>query len=228
MRVVETSHPPGAVVLISGEIARYMLSLHHFYRINVPNRSMEIPSQGVLVAENLNRALDTAMAAHAEWAWLMGDDHTYPEDTLIRLLDRGVDVVAPLCLNRVPPMDPFILSAELGRMKYLEELPTGGLYKLGPGETCGDAGLLVRRTVLEALTRPFYDQMRSGAFKAEDQSFTRKIQDAGFAVHVDLDTRIDHLTPVAVGATVRDGQWHVRLTAAGRHIVDFRPTWRRE
>ena len=220
MQVVETPHPPGALVLISGELARYALCLQHVSRLAVPNRSMEIWRTGVLVAENLNRAFDSVMETHAEWVWLMGDDHTFPEDIVLKLLDRQVDVVATLCLNRVPPMDTFILSAELGRMKRLGEMPTEGLYKLGPGETCGDAGLLIRRNVLEALERPFYNVLRSGSFKAEDQSFTRKIQDAGFPVHVDMDNHIGHLTPVAVEPIVKDGQWHVRLSAGARHIVD--------
>jgi hypothetical protein len=221
MRVIETPHPPGAVVLITGELVRYASSLQHLSRLAVPNRSMEIWRTGVLVAENLNRALDSVMAVpEAAWVWLMGDDHTYADETVLRLLDRQVDVVATLCLNRVPPMDPFILSAEHGRMKHLEELPTSGLYKLGPGETCGDAGLLIRRNVLEALERPFYNRLRTGGFKADDQAFTRKIQDAGFPVYVDLDTRIGHLTPVAVEPVVHGGQWHVRLSAGHRQIVD--------
>jgi hypothetical protein len=220
MRVVETPHPPGAVVLITGELVRYASSLQHLSRLAVPNKSVEVWRSGVLVAENLNRGLDDVMRTDAAWVWLMGDDHTYADDTVLRLLDRGVDVVAPLCLNRVPPMDPFILSAELGRMKRLEELPVGGLYKLGPGETCGDAGLLIRRHVLEALERPFYHTLRTGSFKADDQAFTRKIQDAGFPVHVDLDTPIGHITPAVVEPIARNGQWHVRLSAGHRHIVD--------
>ena len=134
-----------------------------------------------------------------------------------------MDAVAPLCLNRYPPLDPSIVSASAGRQKWLEELPTSGLYKLAPDETCGDAGLLIRRPVLEALERPFYDRLRSGSFKSEDQAFTRKVLAAGFPIWIDVEHVIDHIAAVAMRPVVKDGAWHIRMTGGGKHIVDIQP-----
>lgn len=224
MRVVETPHPPGAVCMATGEIARYATSLQHYHRLEVPNGSLDAWHAGVLVAENLNQGLEAMMARDTlQWAWIMGDDHSYPADLLLRLLDRGVDVIAPLCLNRYPPMEPSIVSASRGRQRWLEEMPTSGLYKLEPDETCGDAGLLIRRPVLEALARPFYDRPRSGSFKSEDQAFMRKIQDAGFAVWIDCEHTIGHMEIDSVQPIVKDGRWHIRLMGGHRHIVDIAP-----
>lgn len=224
MQAVQTPHPPGAVCLASGEIARYGVSLQHLARLQVPNGSLLAWHMGVLVAENLNLGLDAMMANDTlQWAWIMGDDHTYDAEIVLRLLDHDLDVVAPLCLNRYPPMDPSIVNATVGRQKYLEEMPTSGLYKLGPDETCGDAGLLIRRRVLEKLERPYYDRLRSGSFKSEDQAFTRKLHDAGFPVWVDVDRPIGHIASVAVQPIVKAGVWNVRLVGGMKHIVDLTP-----
>ena len=222
MRAVETTHPPGGVCFASSEVPRYGASLRCKDRLQVPGASLDAWHMGVLVAENLNLGLEAVMANPTlQWAWIMGDDHLYPDDHVLRLLDRGVDVIVPLCLNRYPPIEPTIVNHTAGRQKWLEELPTSGLYKLGADETCGDAGLLIRRSVLEALERPFYDQLRSGSFRAEDQAFVRKLQRAGFAVWVDCEHVIEHIGNVALKPVVVNGAWHIRLTGGGTHIVDI-------
>lgn len=225
MQVVSTPHPPGAICMATGEIARFATSLQCYHRVHVPNGSMDAWHAGVLVAENLNLGLEAMMAMPSlQWAWIMGDDHVYEADILLRLLDRNVDVIAPLCLNRYPPLDPSIVTP--AGQKHLEDLPTTGLYKLAPDETCGDAGLLMRRSVLDKLARPFYDRLRSGSFKSEDQAFTRKIHEAGFAVWIDLEHTIGHLAVNGVHPVVKDGRWNVRLTGGHRHIVDIVPSRR--
>ena len=224
MLPVQTAQPPGAVCFVSGEIARYGIALQCLERLQVPNGSLLAWYMGVLVAENLNLGLTAMMDTPSlQWAWIMGDDHLFDPGIVLDLLARDVDVVAPLCLNRYPPLDPSLVNATVGRQKWLEELPTSGLYKLGADETCGDAGLLVRRAVLETLDRPFYDRLRSGSFKSEDQAFTRKLQQAGYAVWIDLDHPIGHIASVAVQPVAKDGAWHIRLSGGGKHIVDIQP-----
>ena len=224
MRAVETAHPAGGVCFASSEVPRFAASLKCLNRLAVPNGSLEAWYLGVLVAENLNLGLtDTLKHPLAQWAWLMGDDHLYPEDIVLKLLDRGVDVVVPLCLNRLPPIEPTIINKTLGRPKHLSELPTSGLYKLAADEVIGDAGMLIRRPVLESLERPFYAAPRSGSFSAEDQNFCRKLQTAGYAVWVDLDNVIEHIGNVAYKPVVVNGEWHIRLTGGGKHLVDIQP-----
>ncbi len=180
----------------------------------------------MLVARSLNGAFQSMMSVpDLQWAWIMGDDHTFAPDVVLRLLDRDVDVVAPFCLNRLPPMDPTIVDHTKERMKYLEELPLGGLYKLGRDETCGDAGLLIRRRVLEAIPAPWYDHRISGAVAAEDQAFILRIKDAGFDVHVDLDVRIGHINPVVFEPVLKGDHWEISMSGGGmRHIADIRPS----
>jgi len=225
MHVVSSRHPPGAVCMVSGELTRYAPAMQSMMALKVPEGSVTAWFTGVLIAKSLNSALQVvANNAALQWAWIMGDDHTFASDVLMELLDRELDVVAPLCLHRMPPLDPVIV--EHGhpagpRPKPLGSLPAGGLYKLAHDETCGDAGMLVRRSVLEKIGPPWYDHRQSGSLNAEDQAFVQRIKDAGVDVWVDLDCCIGHIGPVVFMPVRGDEGWCVRMMAAGRHVADL-------
>lgn len=225
MQGVPSKHPPGAVCLITGDLVRYAIAMQSVMGLMVPPGTHMPWNMGMLIARSLNGAFQSMMAVPAlQWVWVMGDDHTFEPDVVLKLLDNDVDVVAPLCLNRLPPMDPTIVNHTKERMKYLEELPTRGLYKLQADETCGDAGLLIRRRVLEAIPAPWYDHRISGAVASEDQAFVQRIKDAGFDVHIDLGVTIGHINPVVFEPVLKNGAWEIRMTGGGmRHIADIRP-----
>lgn len=221
-----SKHPPGAVCMITGELTRYAISMQCVNSLRVPPKSALSWFTGVLIAKSLNAAFQQVMDNPAlQWAWVMGDDHVFDQDCLLRLLDREKDVVAPFCLNRLPPFDPTVVDHNQKRMKYLEEMPASGLYKLQRHETCGDAGLLIRRNVLEALAPIWYDTRKSGAIAAEDQAFVRRIHDAGFDIYYDLDNHIGHLGTANIFPVRKGNRWEVRLTggAESRHICDLAP-----
>lgn len=223
MQGVESKHPPGAVVMITGELTRYAMSMQSFSTLKVPPNSTLLWRTGVLIAHSLNTAIDGMMAdPKYQWIWIMGDDHLYRPDIILKLLDHGKDVVAPLCLNRVPMFDPTIQVHSEKRAKYLEELPDSGLYKLQSDETCGDAGMLVRRNVLEATGPTWYDVKKSGSHNSEDQDFVEKIKEAGFDVFVDMDNTIAHVSHVMVDPIKTKNGWEVRMVSnSGAHIANF-------
>lgn len=224
MQGVPSRHPPGIACILSGDLTRYAVSMQCINVTALPQGSAQTWDCSVLIATTLNQALKRVLdSPKYQWAWLMGDDHVFPADIVIKLLDREVDCVAPLCLNRVPPMDPTIINHTLGRMKNLTELPTYGLYRLADDETVGDAGLLVRRRVLETVPYPWYDHRRSGSLASEDQAFTGRIREAGFGVFVDLDNPIGHIGQVTYQPVLDGGKWRTRLTGGLNHICDLDP-----
>lgn len=225
MQGVPSKHPPGAVCLITGDLTRYAIAMQSVMGLKVPPGTHMPWNMGMLVARSLNGAFQTMMSTPSlQWVWVMGDDHTFDPDVVLKLLDREVDAVAPLCLNRLPPMDPTIVDHGRERMKYLEELPHSGLYTLAEDETCGDAGLLLRRKVLEAIPAPWYDHRISGAVASEDQAFVQRIKDAGFKVHIDLDVKIGHIGHAVFEPEWVGDHWEVRMTGGGmRHIANIRP-----
>lgn len=228
MQGVKSDHPPGAVVMVSGDITRYAASMQALQSLKAPAGSVLLWNMGVLIARSINNGFADMMKNEAlHWAFIMGDDHTYDPDILLRLLDRNLDAVVPLCLNRMPPMDPTIIDDEMKRLRYLDSIPTRGLYRLAPHETCGDAGLLVRRNVLAATGPNWYERIKSGAHNAEDQEFIARIKAAGFQVHVDVDQQLGHIGYVDFKPVLKQDEnggehWEVRMIGgANRHIADL-------
>lgn len=220
--------------MCTGDSVRYSISAQSFHSLKVPPNSAVSWQVGMLIGRALNQAFQVCMdRADLAWVWIMGDDHTYEPDVILRLLDHNLDAVAPLCLNRLPPMDPVIVEHDhltpngKGRLKYLEDMPTAGLYKLRKEETCGDAGLLLKRRVLEA-TGPHWHDRKSGSIDAEDQSYCRKIQEAGFDIHIDCDQVLTHITPIANKPVVRDGRWEIQLLSGGRPLLQMTTPDRRQ
>lgn len=222
MRAVPSEHAPGVVAVITGDLARYAQAMRSIANLQAPPNSCEFWRMANNVATSINEAFRTTLEnPDYQWCWLMGDDHVFHETTLISLLDRNVDVVLPLCLNRFPPFEPVIMKA--GTPKFLGDLPETGMYQLQDGETCGDAGLLIRRNVLETIRPPWYDRLRSGALGVDDQVFTDRVKRSGFTVNIDLDTRIGHMTPITLLPINKNGKWEVRIICGGKHAADLIP-----
>lgn len=222
MRAVQTNHGPGVVAVITGDLLRYAQAARSIANLHAPNNSCEFWKMANNVANSINEAFQTTLDnPDYQWCWLMGDDHVFHEETLINLLDRDVDCIVPLCLNRYPPFEPVIIKDK--KPKFLGDMPLEGLYELQEGEACGDAGLLIRRHVLEVLRPPWYDRLRSGALGVDDQVFTDRLKRAGFPVYCDMDTRIGHMTPITLLPIQKNGQWEVRIICGGQLAADLIP-----
>lgn len=230
MQAIKTEHPPGAVVMVTSELTRYGRSMMCLMELQAAPGSAVSWHQGVLIAESLNAGLASFMKhAEYEWAWIMGDDHTYDPTILVNLLSREKEVILPICVNRMPPYDPPIVvhGPEGGNLKFLEEMPTSGLYRLADNETCGDAGLLLRRRAVEKTGPPWYEQRRTGTFASDDQAFTAKLKEAGFDVWIDCDHPIGHIGPITYVPVVRDGKWRIHLASSLTPVVELLPQRRR-
>ena len=230
MQLVESNHPPGGIVMISGEIYRYSLSARCYLALNVPEGSQAFWQMGCLISKMLNLGIQQSMENPVhEWVWIMGDDHTYAPQVITNLLDRDKDVILPLCLNRHAPLDPTIgiwTDSEHTKLKHLETLPTEGLYKLAENETTGDSGMLIRRHVLEKIGFPWYRHRKSGGwdYNAEDQAFNALIREAGYDIWIDLDNRIGHIMTVTNYAYVREGKWRIGLETSSARLMELTPS----
>lgn len=206
-------YPPGTIILVSGELARYSTFTQSMLSLVAPPGSQVIWKPGVNIAGNLNEMLEERSG---EWVWLMGDDHLFAPDMLLRLLRHGVDVVAPLVTKRKPPFEPIVYRQTSRNTLGLEvvpptELPPSGLY---PAAACTCAGIVIAMRVFDALTPPYFEVGQMGTTDLrEDLYFLQKVRAKGFPVYVDLDTRLGHTTPGTIWPQYVDGRWQV--------LVDF-------
>ena len=226
----QPGHPPGIIGVVSGDMTRYADFSMMLLRMHLPEGSRFSWGKGVSLATNLNNIVRDFLKRPAyQWLWIMGDDHTYARSLLIDLLDRDVDVVAPLCSYRLPPYAPHVYrftppgSAQPFQMTGWADIAPSGLMKV---DACGSAGLLVRRRVWETMTDPWFEVGRTAPDAlGEDLWLCKKIVEAGFQVHVDCDHLLGHMSTITVVPNPGSG---VKLELGNTFWVDFDITARPE
>jgi hypothetical protein len=239
MRDAGAKYPPGAVGIISGELTRYADFSVSLLRLGVPSGSSFIWTRGVGVAGNLNEVIRRFLARpEHQWVWLLGDDHVFDSDMLLRLLARDVDVVSPLCSFRSPPFLPHVYRAVEGSTLFekcgWEAVQPSGLQKV---DASGTAGILIKRHIFERLRDPWYEVGKTAPDAlGEDLWLCKKIGDLGVSIYVDCDERIGHQTtitlypePAATGVKIDYGHgfWTTLSieTSVQMAVSDF-DTWR--
>lgn len=209
------SYTGGTVGVIAQDTARFSMFAASVTSLRVPEGSMIQWVLGQGIADNCNRLVRAnepkGIGMHGDWLWLLGDDHAFAPQTLMRLLAHDVDIVVPLCLTRQPPFTPVIFSGwtddEHIYRNYvrLSEHPNGGLV---PVHSAGSAGMLIKRHVFEELADPWFEMGAiSGEFLAEDLWFCDKAREAGFSIYADLDTKFGHITSTIVWPQKLDDGW---------------------
>lgn len=179
--------------------------------VRVPAGTRRIRTESADIARSLNQAIEDM---HGDWVWFMGDDHTFHPDTLLRLLGHGLPAVCPLNIHRHPPYGPVLLRGEIGGLlKSIDwsEVPAGnGLWVLPRTLHTGQAGLLIQKSVLDKMPKPWFQVGRyDPAILNEDIWFNQSLRDLGIPTTVDLGAAMGHINSVAARPFVKDGKWHV-------------------
>lgn len=208
MIAVESRHGPGVLGVTGGESARYHLFTASWCGVQGPSGSGAYFGLGYDTSYNSNDCIQ-AMLEHPamEWVWIMDDDHTFPPETLLKLLDYEVDLIVPLYVQRTPPYRPVIYrdEPEPGWFANYTWTELAGKTGLLPVVSAGKGGILIRRRVVEALTPPWFERV---ATMGEDHYFFTKARRAGFQPYCALDVPLGHVTPLIVRPhRMVDGRW---------------------
>jgi len=229
---------PGTIGVLALENSRYSLFNVSLDRVKRPEgtRTLWSVSNNIVGTEttdhgyslssmgdsviNAQNALVKGMTG--DWLWILGDDHQWGEDALLNLLAHDVDIVCASNVMRRGPFDPLIFSMDGKRLSWLDLSGLSGLISVA---ACGNAGMLIRRRVFEAIPQPWFEWGPEGSpYQGSDLAFCWKARQAGFKVYVDLDTRFGHMAiatfiPVEIGPNHEHG---VALQVQGETVAYFR------
>jgi hypothetical protein len=201
---------PGAIVIPSTEVLRFPAFVGALQRLLVggaPEGSALFWHQGVDIPYMLNHGIRRMLLDPAlSWVWIMGDDHTFEPDILMRLLAHEVPVVAPLVLRRNSPHRTVAFDEQMKPISFPPD--AAGLV---PVHAVGNAGMLIRRSVLELIADPWFVNHQPERAN-EDMAFCKKLRDFGIQPFVDVDTFMGHITPMEVWPyREADGAWRVKV-----------------
>jgi hypothetical protein len=192
--------------VISGDLARFpdfTISLLH---TTTPDGTKLRWAKSTDVAANCNQLV---ASTEGDWLWILGDDHIWNPNLLMRLLALDLDVVVPLCLKRSTPFDPVVYSESWEEEHWVShrvaDVPEHGVHEV---HAAGSAGMLIRRHVLDAIPPPPFEP-RGGL--NEDLVFCSKVREAGFKIHVNTDEHMGHIGFVGVWPRWGGERWGADL-----------------
>lgn len=142
------------------------------------NRGTIIPQQRATLVMSAREA----KATHLLW---IDSDMRFPPDTLFRLMEHGVPIVAA---NYTTRRAPFLPTAEHRDLGYLFTPPEAD--GLATVTHCGMGLMLVDMTVFETIKPPHFAigySQRDGEYSGEDFFFCHKAREAGFAIYIDQE-----------------------------------------
>jgi hypothetical protein len=199
-----TTHPPGTVGVLSGELTRYAWAMTALRSLQMPPGSQLTWVVGDWVAKAVNRII-ASMRPDDAWVCLLTDDNPVPPDMLLRLLDHQLPLVAPLVCLRMPPYHPSLFQQRGdGSFVGLTWQDLAGHQGLMPVASFGGPGVVIRREVLETIGPPFFENAPhpDGREEPHEDLYTfAKCRRAGFVPMVDLDLQIGHCIPAIVTPT---------------------------
>lgn len=203
--------------VIAQDLARFTSFYISLAALEVPEGSMMTTILGHDVPYSHNVAIREFLAyPQLEWLLIMGDDHEFEKDYLLRLLAHDVDICVGFCLTRMPPYAPIAFTGFLEwprRERINLNEHESGLVQV---HSVGTGGMLIRRRVIETLTDPWFQYGKSGPEETtEDLYFCDKAREAGFGIHVDLDNPLGHLTTGAVYPVRTEEGWTFRFAMSG-------------
>lgn len=206
---------PGAVVVPTADLARYVEFWQCKGMLALPLGSTYSIVKGLSIAQNLNLAFRNLLKTDLQWAWIIGDDHVFHGDVVMRLLEHEIDdsVIMPLCLRKRPAFETVLFREvdnpgeqdEVYEAIPLDDLPTEGIIEVF---AAGSAGMLVPRKVIEKLENPkvpWFQMM--GEHSNEDIVFCALLRMNDIPILCDLDTRIGHITTTTIWPTKQGDEW---------------------
>jgi len=225
--LAESGHPQGTVIVAAATQPR-------FYEFSLSLDALVAPTDTKLniirscdITQNFNDGIKKMVG---EWAWFLGDDHAFDPGLLMRLLNHRVDVVVPITPCKAAPWFPCVMHGLEGGfgetwnekmpLYHWDELSGDGLLPLPVGDFIGQAGMLVRKAVLDRIGYPWFKCGRIDPGRLqEDLTFCRELQLLGYTVHVDQEVIFDHYFINSITARKYQGKWAPALKCGNGDVV---------
>lgn len=215
--ISDSGFAAGTIVVAAATTPRYYEFQRSLAQVGAPVGSKELIVRSCDITQNFNDGIKMMVG---EWVWFLGDDHSFDKNTLFKLLKHNVDVVVPITPCKGVPFMPCVIHGPTNGEVWHEDLPLyhwdelsgNGLFTLPKGDFIGQAGMLVRKHVLDKIGYPWFKcgQIDPGRLQ-EDMSFCHELQERGYTVYIDQEIVLDHYVITGVTARKHQGTWNPAL-----------------
>lgn len=229
MILVDGYSPVAILIPINDVGGRYADFMTSEAALHVPVGSELFFQSSANVAWNLNTcwraALESERTHHVRFshAWILGDDHVFSPTLLTSLLDRHVDVVAPLVAKRSPPFSPIVFPDRVGvryRTAAWKEIPFAYLW---PVACVASAGMLLSRAAMDALGDPWFVPGPTIGTESVgwDMYLCDRLRERGILIHCDTAQVMGHTAAITYTPRHQDGVWGLDAHLGNHEVLHF-------
>ena len=227
IHLTDSGYPAGTIAVAAATQPRFYEFQMSLDAVGAPVGTKLTIERSCDITQNFNNCV---RGMTGEWVWFLGDDHSFDKNLLMRMLRHNVDVVVPITPCKVAPWMPCLMHGpedtskgfwQEGMLLYdWDELSGDGLLALPKGDFIGQAGMLVKKHVLDRIGDPWFKcgQLDPGRLQ-EDMMFCREIQLLGYTVWVDQDVIFDHHFTMGVTARRHEGKWVPALKSPNGQVM---------
>ena len=175
-----------------------LMDLVMYTRSIFPNTSINYVS-ACQVNHMRNIAVQKAIEHEQDYLVQLDDDHTFPQDFIIRLMGRGKDFITGCTKGRVNPHKPTQFYKFKEPLKQEDNyVYTDGTDGVIPIEVSGPVGMLMKVDALKQLEFPYYKMDYSYYIDGKpnplggDYYFCSQLKKKGFQLYLDTELEFPH------------------------------------
>lgn len=161
-----------------------------------------------------NELVRRAMLVNATHIFMADCDQVYPMDTLVKLVERDLDIVGGKVHRRFEPYDPLLFRGEQPNLHPVpeEEWARGDLVEV---DATGTGCLLVKIDVFKKIPEPwFLMRVFENPPVGEDIHFMGLVKNSGYKVYVDCGIKVGHL---AISMITESHYWEYKRKKQNPH-----------
>jgi hypothetical protein len=211
------------IAVPTAEFARQAIFYDYFNALIKPDGTIASFSHGQSPARNRNLMIKQAIEYECSHILFLDDDLAFKPDLLMNLLQHDVEIVTGLYLMRNFPHQPIIFEFVDDNGACIHHFLSHNEKGLVPIVACGLGACLVKTDVFNHLEYPW---IRLGELDkdhwTDDLGFFKRVREAGFSIHCDLDTVVGHMATVTIWPENVNGIWHTKYDTAGTGQVTFK------
>jgi len=220
MQHIKSDFPKGTIVVAASFLARYYEFSMSLEGLQVPDGTRLNLARSCDVAHNFNQGV---RKMEGDWVFFMGDDHGFDPHVLLKLLERDKPVIQPLVVSKIAPWRPCIMHGpyKVGMPVYRwDEIPTKGVWELPKGDFVGQAGMLVKKEVLDDIGDPWFlpGQLEQDRLQ-EDLYFCQRLQEKGYTIYQDSDQILSHCGHIEAKAVRTENGWVPAIKSGDRTLA---------
>jgi len=219
LAITEPNRPEKRILIggITAEYARRADFYDYYNAMIKPMNSIATFAHGQSPAENRNIIIEQAFQSDVTHILFLDDDIAFQPNMLLELMKHDLDIVSGLMLKRNYPHVPLILweAQPDGRCKHRPLFPgEKGLIEV---DATGLGCCLISMDVFRALEKPY---IRLGELDGsgwnDDIGFFKRVREAGFKIHCDLDIKVGHIASMILWPDKINDQWMTTYDTYGQ------------